>query len=48
MALMLAAWIYFLFVRISPVVVGGRTLSEREKVMALSAISFITIFFLTR
>lgn len=30
-----------------PLTIGGRSLSDREKMLALSALSFITIFFLT-
>lgn len=47
LGILLGAWIYVLFVRTSPLVISGRTLSEREKVMGMAAISFITIFFLT-
>jgi hypothetical protein len=47
-ALLLAGWIYVMFLRTSPLEIGGRTLSEREKLIGMSAISFITIFFLTR
>ncbi|KAL6744982.1 prenylated rab acceptor family protein [Haematococcus lacustris] len=47
LGLLLAAWIYLLFIRQQPVVISGRQLSDREKMMAMSAISFVTIFFLT-
>lgn len=47
LATLLAAWVYLLFVRTQPLVIGGRQLSEREKVLGMAAVSFITIFFLT-
>lgn len=47
LGLLMAGWFYLLFVRTTPVEVAGRVLSDREKLMAMSAISFITIFFLT-
>ncbi|KAG1669309.1 hypothetical protein FOA52_014870 [Chlamydomonas sp. UWO 241] len=47
LGLLLAGWIYVLFLRTSPLEIGGRTLSEREKLIGMSAVSFITIFFLT-
>lgn len=47
LGLLLGAWIYILFIRTTPLEIGGRTLNEREKLMGMSAISFITIFFLT-
>eukprot|EP00197_Chlamydomonas_leiostraca_P012192 CAMPEP_0202866606 /NCGR_PEP_ID=MMETSP1391-20130828/8138_1 /ASSEMBLY_ACC=CAM_ASM_000867 /TAXON_ID=1034604 /ORGANISM="Chlamydomonas leiostraca, Strain SAG 11-49" /LENGTH=208 /DNA_ID=CAMNT_0049546573 /DNA_START=8 /DNA_END=634 /DNA_ORIENTATION=+ len=47
LAMLLGGWIYLLFIRTAPVVISGRQLSEREKVLGMSAISFITIFFLT-
>eukprot|EP00798_Chlamydomonas_sp_ICE-L_P003380 gene3380-13417_t len=47
LGLLLGFWIYFLFVKTTPVEIAGRTLSEREKLLGMAAISFITIFFLT-
>ena len=47
LGILLGVWIYFMVVRQAPVVISGRTLSDREKLMGLSAISFITVFFLT-
>eukprot|EP00195_Chlamydomonas_chlamydogama_P000996 CAMPEP_0202916448 /NCGR_PEP_ID=MMETSP1392-20130828/68587_1 /ASSEMBLY_ACC=CAM_ASM_000868 /TAXON_ID=225041 /ORGANISM="Chlamydomonas chlamydogama, Strain SAG 11-48b" /LENGTH=202 /DNA_ID=CAMNT_0049608877 /DNA_START=129 /DNA_END=737 /DNA_ORIENTATION=+ len=47
LALLLAGWVYVMFIRKEPLVIGGRTLSEREKFLGMSAVSFITIFFLT-
>ncbi len=37
-----------MFIKSSPLVIGGRTLSDRETLIGISAISFFTIFFLTR
>ena len=48
LGLVLAGWIWALFIRTTPIVISGRTLSDRETMLGLSAISFITIFFLTR
>jgi hypothetical protein len=43
-----AAWVYLFFVRgDAPLAVGGRVLSEREKLMAASGASVLVIFFLT-
>lgn len=47
LGLLLGAWIYLLFIRQTPVVIAGKQLSEREKLLGMAAISFITIFFLT-
>eukprot|EP00798_Chlamydomonas_sp_ICE-L_P019288 gene19288-25932_t len=47
LSILLGGWVYILFVRTTPLEIGGRTLTEREKLMGMSAISFITIFFLT-
>lgn len=44
---LLASWMYVFVIRQSPLVIGGRQLSEREKFLAMAAISFVTIFFLT-
>lgn len=48
LALLLGGWIYVMFLRTSPLEIGGRTLSDREKLLGMSAVSFVTIFFLTR
>ncbi|GMH43551.1 hypothetical protein BSKO_11473 [Bryopsis sp. KO-2023] len=42
-----AAWGYVFIVRTSPLSIGGRTISEREKLLGMTAISFVTLFFLT-
>lgn len=47
LALLSVGWIYIMFLRTAPLEIGGRTLSDREKLLGMSAISFITIFFLT-
>lgn len=47
LAALLGGWIYVMFLRTSPLEIGGRTLSDREKLLGMSAVSFITIFFLT-
>ncbi|KAG2489999.1 hypothetical protein HYH03_011466 [Edaphochlamys debaryana] len=47
LALLAGSWIYVFLVRTAPLQLGGRTLSDREKLMGMSAVSFITIFFLT-
>lgn len=47
LALLAASWVYVLFIRQTPIVFGERTLTDREKVLGMSAISFIMIFFLT-
>ena len=48
LGVLLAGWVWCLFVKTAPIVIGGRTLSDRETLIGMSAISFITIFFLTR
>ncbi|KIY96207.1 PRA1 family protein B6 [Monoraphidium neglectum] len=45
---LLIGWVYVFAVRSGPLVINGRELSEREKVMAMSALSFVVIFFLTK
>ncbi|GAX75239.1 hypothetical protein CEUSTIGMA_g2684.t1 [Chlamydomonas eustigma] len=47
LGLLIAGWIWVLFIKSAPLVIGGRTLSDRETLIAMSGISFITIFFLT-
>ena len=48
LGVLLAGWVWCLFVKTAPIVIGGRSLSDRETLIGMSAISFITIFFLTR
>lgn len=47
LGLLTGGWIYVFLVRTQPLTIGGRTLSEREKLLGMSALSFITVFFLT-
>ncbi len=42
-----AAWAYVYVVRTEPLVINGRELGEREKLLAMSGCSFVLIFFLT-
>eukprot|EP00951_Prasinocladus_malaysianus_P006027 scaffold42586_cov48-Prasinocladus_malaysianus.AAC.1 len=42
-----ASWIYMFAIRTSPVMIGERALSEREKFLGMCAISFVVVFFLT-
>ncbi|GLC34420.1 hypothetical protein PLESTB_000730500 [Pleodorina starrii] len=42
-----ATWVYLFMVRTAPLQLGGRTISDREKLIGMSGITFITIFFLT-
>ncbi|EFJ48459.1 hypothetical protein VOLCADRAFT_109754 [Volvox carteri f. nagariensis] len=42
-----AAWVYLFMIRTAPLQLGGRTISDREKLIGMSALTFITIFFLT-
>ncbi|KXZ53614.1 hypothetical protein GPECTOR_6g531 [Gonium pectorale] len=44
---LLASWIYVFLLRTAPLTIGGRTLSDREKLIGMSAITFIMIFFVT-
>ena len=48
LGLLMAGWIWAMFIRTSPIVINGRALSDREMLIGLSGISFVTIFFLTR
>lgn len=41
------AWVYLFVVRQAPIVIGGRTFSEREKFVGISVVSLIITFFLT-
>ena len=47
LAALVAGWVYAFAVRSGPIVVNGRELSEREKVMAMAGISVVVVFFLT-
>ncbi|KAK9815786.1 hypothetical protein WJX72_009473 [[Myrmecia] bisecta] len=47
LACLAMAWVYLFVVRKDPVILGGRTFSEREKFIGISAVSVIVIFFLT-
>lgn len=47
LAVLLGMWIYVLFIRQQPVIVAGRELSQKESLIAMGVISFVTIFFLT-
>mmetsp|Transcript_23833 Transcript_23833/g.28780 ORF Transcript_23833/g.28780 Transcript_23833/m.28780 type:complete len:183 (+) Transcript_23833:198-746(+) len=42
-----ASWVYLFAVKKDPLVINGRELSEREKLIGMSATSIILIFFLT-
>lgn len=41
------AWLYLFTIRTEPLVINGRTLSEREKLWGMSALSFVLVFFLS-
>uniref|UniRef100_A0A7S0VS06 PRA1 family protein n=1 Tax=Polytomella parva TaxID=51329 RepID=A0A7S0VS06_9CHLO len=45
--LLSASWAYVFLVRQGPLVINGKTLSEREKLLSMSALTFIMIFFVT-
>lgn len=47
LSMLLAGWVYVFAVRTTPLVIGGRTVSDREKALGMAAISFITVFFVT-
>lgn len=47
MALVGLLWFYLFMVRTAPLVINGREFSEREKLLGMSAASFVVIFFLT-
>eukprot|EP00210_Caulerpa_lentillifera_P006726 g6428.t1 len=42
-----ATWIYIFIIRTSPLTIAGREIGDREKLVGMAAISFITVFFLT-
>eukprot|EP00898_Chlorokybus_atmophyticus_P003078 jgi/Chlat1/3771/Chrsp259S03913 len=46
-AFLLAAWGYLFVVRQDPLVIGGRTFSEREKLLGMAGITAVVVFFLT-
>jgi hypothetical protein len=47
LAILAAVWFYFYIIKTSPLVLGGREFSDREKFLLLSGTSLFTIFFLT-
>lgn len=47
LAALMVGWVYVFALRAGPLVVNGRELSEREKLLAMSGLSFVVIFFLT-
>ncbi|PSC70728.1 prenylated rab acceptor family [Micractinium conductrix] len=47
LAVLALLWGYAYIVRTSPIVLGGRKLSDREKFLALSGTSLVVVFFLT-
>lgn len=47
LAILAAVWFYSYIIKTTPLVVGGRTLSDQEKFLALSGGSLFTVFFLT-
>eukprot|EP00878_Enallax_costatus_P005248 GHUV01005515.1.p1 GENE.GHUV01005515.1~~GHUV01005515.1.p1 ORF type:complete len:219 (+),score=60.69 GHUV01005515.1:195-851(+) len=42
-----ASWVYVFAIRQGPLVISGKELSEREKLLGMSAISFLVVFVLT-
>lgn len=40
-------WVYLFLVRTQPLVINGREYSDREKLIGMSVLSFVVIFFLT-
>ena len=47
LAFLAAIWFYFYIVKTTPLVLGGREFSDREKFLLLSGTSLFTVFFLT-
>lgn len=47
MAILGLVWFYLFMLKTSPLVINGREISDREKMMGMSAASFVVIFFLT-
>ena len=46
-AVLSGGWAYVFVVRQEPLQIGGRDVTEREKLIGMSTLSFILIFFLT-
>lgn len=44
---LVVGWVYVFALRSGPLVINGRELSEREKMMSMSGLSIVVIFFLT-
>ncbi|KAF8066204.1 ycf42 [Scenedesmus sp. PABB004] len=44
---LLSSWIYVFAIRQGPLVISGKELSEREKLLGMSGISFLVVFVLT-
>ena len=44
----LAAWLYVFIVRTEPLVIGGKELNEREKVILLGCGTFVFVFYVTK
>eukprot|EP00882_Tetradesmus_deserticola_P006155 GHRQ01006480.1.p1 GENE.GHRQ01006480.1~~GHRQ01006480.1.p1 ORF type:complete len:223 (+),score=95.46 GHRQ01006480.1:528-1196(+) len=42
-----ASWVYVFAIRQGPLVISGKELSEREKLLGMSGISFLVVFMLT-
>ncbi|CAK0739323.1 hypothetical protein CVIRNUC_001156 [Coccomyxa viridis] len=47
LGLLAMAWIYLFVVRQAPIVIGGRTFSDREKALGMAIVTLIVVFFLT-
>ena len=47
MAFLALMWFYLFVAKTTPLVINGREISDREKIMGMSAASFVVIFFLT-
>jgi PRA1 family protein 1 len=47
LAILGAVWFYMYIVKTSPLVLGGREFSDREKFALLAGVSLFTVFFLT-
>lgn len=48
LAILALGWFYMYIIRSTPLVLGGREFSDREKFLLMSGISLFIIFFLTR
>eukprot|EP00210_Caulerpa_lentillifera_P008859 g8452.t1 len=42
-----AVWIYLFILKTSPLTIAGRQIGDREKLIGMTIISFVTVFFLT-